>query len=920
MKKLNGLSFPEKELNEILESSENNKLVFFIGSGFSKFSETELKKTPDWDELIDELKEDLNISNERDPLKVAQLYFLKFGHHSYVNKIRSSFLELEPSDFHKKIFDLNPHYIITTNWDDLIEKTAQKMGLAYDLISSDVDLAQSQLDKKIIKMHGDFRQHNFVFKEDDYLRYNHNFPLMENYIKGIFSTSTIIFMGYSYSDYNLKQIVSWITNISKATPKKYLLQKKFDDAQAHYLRNHGISLLTPLEQTLSYNDLYFGFFKDLRKIKKPDELIANLVVSLGDNVERNEERTVVLKKIINNINRRIKPLYQYNILLPEQVCKIFTNCTIDYGKDIEMKVHDRYLTTDYNKNIRMLNKLYFDNILNSSDENNELIINLMNKAFINKVTVSEKTYLIVDLELNVRDVLFDKIKFNYSRDSVEILFENMEFEKILENFINKIHHYLSENNYVMATIYMANYDLVYEHVKYHASNENDSFYNVSKGITEKFLPYDYKNKIRDFPRFMQQELQYLIQIIELNEIYKAYYWFSRESQKNQRYANRRKNGGFASSIDEYKIRKKLYPYIDFIIGNEIFIDFSNQTKQFFESTILESLDHYLIEDKFDVNIMDLFILIKYCDKRNLNEVASKLILDKKFIDICKLKNKEIVFIKGYLLDSIKNICRLFNFEDRKSINITSIHNWLDNILLISGFVKWSPKQLGEIIDYVLPILKFRTKNTNIYESIKTLLDCNWYLYENTHPKVLNIIDVILKKIIDDEFNGYDQIILKGNVLINIYEISSRHDFFYENVYLLNEALHKIKQRSVEWKIFITDNLLLNIKDIGNSDVKAIIDDFIMSNVLDTPLKEPKDYISKLLLISHGYLIPDGFVDSLDQFIEKNIPDNLLESNFINARIQWELPNLLRFLVDKKGYSEFNDVLNKFESKMDRENK
>ncbi|MEQ9937176.1 SIR2 family protein [Pectobacterium polonicum] len=794
------------------------------------------------------------------------------------------------------------------------------MGLAYDLISSDVDLAQSQLDKKIIKMHGDFRQHNFVFKEDDYLRYNHNFPLMENYIKGIFSTSTIIFMGYSYSDYNLKQIVSWITNISKATPKKYLLQKKFDDAQAHYLRNHGISLLTPLEQTLSYNDLYFGFFQDLRKIKKPDELIANLVVSLGNNVGRNEERTVVLKKIINNINRRIKPLYQYNILLPEQVCKIFTNCTIDYGKDIEMKVHDRYLTTDYNKNIRILNKLYFDNILNRSDENNELIINLMNKAFINKVTVSEKTYLIVDLELNVRDVLFDKIKFNYSRDSVEILFENMEFEKILENFINKIHHYLSENNYVMATIYMANYDLVYEHVKYHASNENDSFYNVSKGITEKFLPYDYKNKIRDFPRFMQQELQYLIQIIELNEIYKAYYWFSRESQKNQRYANRRKNGGFASSIDEYKIRKKLYPYIDFIIGNEIFIDFSNQTKQFFESTILESLDHYLIEDKFDVNIMDLFILIKYCDKRNLNEVASKLILDKKFIDICKLKNKEIVFIKGYLLDSIKNICRLFNFEDRKSIHITSIHNWLDNILLISGFVKWSPKQLGEIIDCVLPILKFRTKNTNIYESIKMLLDCNWYLYENTHPKILNIIDVILKKIIDDEFNGYDQIILKGNVLINIYEISSRHDFFYENVYLLNEALHKIKQRSVEWKIFITDNLLLNIKDIGNSDVKAIIDDFIMSNVLDTPLKEPKDYISKLLLISHGYLIPDGFVDSLDQFIEKNIPDNLLESNFINARIQWELPNLLRFLVDKKGYSEFNDVLNKFESKMDRENK
>ncbi|MDO1796862.1 SIR2 family protein, partial [Escherichia coli] len=194
---LNYLSFPEYDLKEILKASQENKLVFFIGSGFSKFSETELMKIPSWSELIDELKEDLDLPNENDFLKIAQLYFLKYGQHSYTQKVKSTIKKLEPSSFHKSLFDIAPHYIITTNWDDLLEQTAQDMGVAYDLISSDVDLAQSQLDKKIIKMHGDFRQHNFVFKEDDYLQYSQNFPLIENYIKGIFSTSTIVFLGYS---------------------------------------------------------------------------------------------------------------------------------------------------------------------------------------------------------------------------------------------------------------------------------------------------------------------------------------------------------------------------------------------------------------------------------------------------------------------------------------------------------------------------------------------------------------------------------------------------------------------------------------------------------------------------------------------------------------------------------------------------
>ncbi|MGM3226091.1 SIR2 family protein [Dickeya zeae] len=915
MSEFEGLSFPEKELKEILKASENNKLVFFIGSGFSKFSETEFRKSPDWNELIDELKEDLNASHERDPLKIAQLYFLKFGHHTYVNKIKSSIIELEPSDFHRKLFDLNPHYIITTNWDDLIEKTAKSLGLAYDLISSDADLAQSQLDKKIIKMHGDFRQHNFVFKEDDYLRYSNNFPLIENYIKGIFSTSMVIFLGYSYSDYDLKQIVTWITNISKSTPKKYLLQKNFDDAQVHYLKNHGISTLTPLMGAASYKDLYNIFFADLKNITKTDELIAKYMLTLGDAINSPDEKSFILRKISNYINNKLGVLSQYNVVLPEQIGRKFTNCTIEYDRDIMFRVQGDDLTTDYNKYSRIVNEFYFNNILNCDDENRDCIINILNKAFISKVAVGGKTYPVKSFLLDGDDLLRDKISFNYSSDSDVILFGNKEFRKLLEYFLCKVQHYINENNYVMATIHMANYDIIYDIVESNASNEYDKLYDVSKEIIKDFLPYDYNKKIRDFPKSIQKDLEYLIKIIELDEIYKAYYRFNVEIQKNQSYANIRINGGFASSIDELKLRNKLYPYIFFIIGNDIFIDVFVETKNFFESTILGSLEHNLMEDDFHINVLDLFILIKYCKKNKLEDFARKLFTDKRFLAVCKISINEIIIIKNYLLSSIKNICHLFYFEDQRSIYLTSIHNWFYNVILISGFVRWNDKQLGALIDCILPVFEFRTKNVDIYESIKYFKDINLYFYEKHHPYFLKMIDVILNKIILDEHNAYDKFVLTSKTVLNIYATSLKHDFFYENVELLDSALSKLMGKSDRVKTFFTDNLLLDIKEIGNVDVKTSIDNFIYNNVLDVSLKEPSDYISKLMLFSRGYPIPDGFIQRLELFINESIPGKLLNDKFLSADIQNRLPSLLRFLIEVKGLSQFSDALTNIESKM-----
>lgn len=120
---------------------------------------------------------------------------------------------------------------------------------------------------------------------------------------------------------------------------------------------------------------------------------------------------------------------------------------------------------------------------------------------------------------------------------------------------------------------------------------------------------------------------------------------------------------------------------------------------------------------------------------------------------------------------------------------------------------------------------------------------------------------------------------------------------------------------MEFKKFITANLLLNIKNIGSDEVNDIIDGFVNNHILVLPCTTPKDYIERLLLIANGYPAPNDFVARLKSFISSNIPVNIATMEFIKARVETELPNLLDFLIKERNQIEFQDVLDTFNEKM-----
>ncbi|EFO1001040.1 hypothetical protein DX038_25735, partial [Escherichia albertii] len=208
------------------------------------------------------------------------------------------------------------------------------------------------------------------------------------------------------------------------------------------------------------------------------------------------------------------------------------------------------------------------------------------KSFITKIEYGSKVYNLSEKPSNFKNELLDKINFNYSRNSLEIRFINKEYHELLDDLMSKVKHYIKERNYVLSTIYMANFDIIYGIVKQSSITKLDEAHEISKEILTKLSPFDYKEKIIDFPRELQKDLQDLVGILEFNEIYKAYYRFNIESQKNLGYAQVRKEGGIAFSDNEFSIRSKLYSYVYFILGNDLFIEEFSEIKKLFESNII----------------------------------------------------------------------------------------------------------------------------------------------------------------------------------------------------------------------------------------------------------------------------------------------------------------------------------------------
>ena len=245
---------------------EEHKLVLFAGTGISvpagaptwdellrQFVEfcTDLQQYLEPDEQFHELLEDARKNIDRYPTRVAsvlkqRLVYLQEKRsqnifRAFQNWLAGSFGDT-PHENHKLIVSTNYPFILTSNYDLLLEKAAQIEGygglsMLNTFTFNDADKVAAALYQKtpsIFHVHGDIQSiaiNDFVFTAEDYATIDRKYSGFTMALQTLFLSYSVLFVGYGGSDphfedfmedisYNLR----WSTN--EKLPKAYLALRK----------------------------------------------------------------------------------------------------------------------------------------------------------------------------------------------------------------------------------------------------------------------------------------------------------------------------------------------------------------------------------------------------------------------------------------------------------------------------------------------------------------------------------------------------------------------------------------------------------------------------------------------------------------------------------------------------------------------
>ena len=867
----------KKYIKTIISANNDNSLAIFVGAGISKSSETNSVKLPSWNDLIEDLKSELEIENESDYLKIAQLYYLAFGEFTYYKKLKEYFPEhLSPSIIHKLIFDINPHVIITTNWDNLLEKSIQENAFIYDIVCSDNDLVKSSMQNKLIKMHGDFKNHNIVFKEDDYLKYNLIFPLVENYVKSILSTHTVILIGYSYNDINLKQIVKWIQNYSNVRPPMYLVTYKRNNNQIKYLENHGITTIIAEE----IDDVRYSIKDDLDDYsKKTQTFLSRILTKDKLNVADNASETVdfILDKLEN--------LNKLEGILTEQIQSALTNCGYLYDSDSEpiLEFYDERLTYDNSKEVRSIYQS-FKEILTKIDQGKTKpspkvlrIFEILKKARIKGIVISNNDiknnrkeyiplqgYLKFDVE-EEHNVYFDfdfKIltKPNSELNEIfELALKLFNLDKLEESFAlieDAIKICLKQRNYTKLFIALFNRNILLHRLKF--SFSHFSIREKYKDVEE----YDLKDRYQNLTKDLKFALEPIYKFVDFSFIYRYAYRVSNDLRKKEDDKRTIESGGMVLNSDIYQFASKHENLVNFVLKNKIMIEDYNEYKSINKSFINIALIRQIQKDRVTLSKIELYSCIKYIDYKDLrllfNDYYGKDSSNKGKLQI----DKEL---KDWLINTVfENITTQYLSSSKFS---GDFEHYIKNTMFILSLLKHNKQDANRIFEIISKILKEGKNTLTVFESINLFMGIQHNLHNlKIAPEFLiNTIETLINKLVYKKLTGHEHIAITRNELSNLYGYASKGKVVFENEKIIDKLLSEIETYPISDKIEITQNFILNIYEISNQSIKDKIKEFTLS----IDIKDEKE-VEKQIIFENTLVIFDfkTFSIELKQLTEK----------------------------------------------------
>lgn len=362
-------------INEIAEALSGSHAAVMIGAGFSKnadnISSTD-KWFKNWNELSDEFYETLYGKDEsgkkyNSSLRLAQEVEVIAGRPKLEKILKNAVPDADygPSILYRKLMELPWKDIFTTNYDTLLERTADTISKRrYNIVVNQEDLVNSNDAARIIKLHGSFPSHRpFIITEEDYRTYPVKFAAMVNTVQQSLLENVFCMIGFSCEDPNFLSWIGWIhDNLGKSSSQKiYMIAVlSVPEVKQKMLFDKNI-IVVDLEKMYPEKNIrqrLESFFDSLRKLIEEKENRDRWFDISKDMIESNDSYENKIKKL-----KKLNDTYPGWVFLPWsvkfKVNSVLASLEINYFNN-EEKLEDlsKDLQIDY-----IYEYVYFLNII-----------------------------------------------------------------------------------------------------------------------------------------------------------------------------------------------------------------------------------------------------------------------------------------------------------------------------------------------------------------------------------------------------------------------------------------------------------------------------------------------------------------------------------------------------------------------------
>lgn len=244
-------------IDQLKEEIQMKQVILFAGAGVSA-----ALGAPTWAELIDHIGEELDFeadvfrSLSKNYLTLAEYYKVERGS---IGPLRSWMdrkwnfpdEQIEKSNIHKLIVELDFQTIYTTNYDSNIERAFKLHKKKVRKIVDVKDFLHVESNERlVIKLHGDFQDdESIVLTETDYFdRLSFESPL-DIRLRSDVLASPILFIGYSLSDINVRMLLhklwkTWNSSLHSChQPKSYVFLPRPNVIEEKVLAQWGVNTL-----------------------------------------------------------------------------------------------------------------------------------------------------------------------------------------------------------------------------------------------------------------------------------------------------------------------------------------------------------------------------------------------------------------------------------------------------------------------------------------------------------------------------------------------------------------------------------------------------------------------------------------------------------------------------------------------------